>query len=151
MGIEKAMSSLGVGLAGCNMIYESSGMTASLLGASFEAMLIDDEMLSQAYRVLRGIEVTEETLGFDAIKESVYGAGHFLGGQHTIDAMQRDYFWPSALTDRQAPVVWEEDGALDMWQRANTKVREILTEHKPTYLEPDIDSKIRKDYNILLA
>jgi trimethylamine--corrinoid protein Co-methyltransferase len=48
MGIEKAMSSLGVGLAGCNMIYESSGMTASLLGASFEAMLIDDEMLSQA-------------------------------------------------------------------------------------------------------
>ena len=151
MGIEKAMSSLGVGLAGCNMIYESSGMTASLLGASFEAMLIDDEMLSQAYRVLRGIEVTEETLGFDAIEESVYGAGHFLGGQHTIDAMQRDYFWPSALTDRQAPVVWEEDGALDMWQRANTKVREILTEHKPTYLEPDIDSKIRKDYNILLA
>lgn len=151
MGIEKAMSSLGVGLAGCNMIYESSGMTASLLGASFEAMLIDDEMLSQAYRVLRGIEVTEETLGFDAIKESVYGAGHFLGGQHTIDAMQRDYFWPSTLTDRQAPVVWEEEGALDMWQRANTKVREILTEHKPTYLEPGIDSKIRKDYNILLA
>ena len=46
MGLEKAMSSLGVGLAGCNMIYESSGMMASLLGASFEAMLIDDEMLS---------------------------------------------------------------------------------------------------------
>jgi len=113
-------------------------------------MLVDDEMLSQAYRVLRGIEVTEETLGFEAIKESVYGAGHFLGGQHTIDAMQRDYFWPSALTDRQAPAVWEEDGALDMWQRANTKVREILAEHKPTYLELDVDSRIRQDYNILL-
>lgn len=151
MGIEKAMSSLGVGLAGCNMIYESSGMTASLLGASFEAMLIDDEMLSQTYRVLRGIEVTDETLGFDAIKESVYGAGHFLGAQHTIDAMQRDYFWPSVLTDRQVPAVWEEDGAKDMWQRANIKVREILTEHKPTYLEPGIDNKIRRDYNILLA
>jgi len=95
MGLEKALSSLGVGLAGTNMVYESSGMMASLLGASFEAMLIDDEMLSQVYRVLRGVEVNEETLGIEAIKEAIYGEGHFLGSQHTMNAMQRDYFWPS--------------------------------------------------------
>lgn len=150
MGLEKAMSSLGVGLAGCNMIYESSGMTASLLGASFEAMLIDDEMLSQVYRTIRGIEVNEETLGFEAIKKAVYGDGHFLGGQHTIDAMQRDYFWPSTLTDRQQPAVWEEDGAKDMWQRANTRVRQILNDHHPEYLSAEIDKKIRQRYEILL-
>lgn len=150
MGLEKAISSLGVGLSGCNMVYESSGMTASLLGASFEAMLIDDEMLSQVYRILRGIEVNEETLGFDAIKEAVYGEGHFLGGQHTIDAMQRDYFWPSALSDRQQPAAWEEDGAKDMWQRANDRVRTILSEHQPDYIDADADAKIRRNYNILL-
>ncbi len=150
MGLEKAMSSLGVGLAGCNMVYESSGMMASLLGASFEAMLIDDEMLSQVYRVLRGIEVNEETLGFEAIKESVYGDGHFLGAQHTIDAMQRDYFWPSALTDRQQPAVWQEGGSKDMWQRANVKVREILAQHNPVYLDDNADREIRERYNILL-
>lgn len=150
MGLEKAMSALGVGLAGCNMVYESSGMTASLLGASFEAMLIDDEMLSQVYRILRGIEVSEETLGFDAIKSAVYGEGHFLGAEHTINAMQRDYFWPSKLTDRQQPAVWEEQGKTDMFQRANIKVREILAEHHPVYLEPSIDEKIRRSYNILL-
>jgi len=150
MGLEKAMSSLGVGLAGCNMVYESSGMMASLLGASFEALLIDDEMLSQVYRVLRGIEVNEETLGFAAIEESVYGEGHFLGGQHTIDAMQRDYFWPSALTDRQAPAVWQEEGAKDMWQRANVKVREILQQHRPVYVDGETDHKIRDRYKIHL-
>ncbi|WP_022950999.1 trimethylamine methyltransferase family protein [Leucothrix mucor] len=150
MGLEKAMTSLGVGLAGCNMVYESSGMTASLLGASFEAMLIDDEMLSQVYRTLRGIEVTEETLGFEAIKEAVYGEGHFLGGQHTMDAMQRDYFWPSKLTDRQQPAVWEEQGSLDMWQRANVRVKEILEEHQPEYLSPEADVEIRRKYKILL-
>ena len=150
MGLEKAMSSVGVGLAGCNMVYESSGMMASLLGASFEAMLIDDEMLSQVYRVLRGIEVTEETLGFAAIEEAVYGEGHFLGGQHTMAAMQRDYFWPSTLSDRQQPAAWEEGGATDMWQRANTRVREILESHKPEYLAPGVDQKIQRDYNILL-
>ena len=150
MGLEKAMSSLGVGLAGCNMVYESSGMMASLLGASFEAMLIDDEMLSQVYRVLRGIEVNEETLGFEAIEQAVYGEGHFLGGQHTMDAMQRDYFWPSTLTDRQQPVAWQEGGSQDMWQRANVKVREILAQHKPEHLSASADAKIRDRYNIML-
>lgn len=64
--------------------------------------------------------------------------------------MQRDYFWPSALTDRQQPAVWEEDGGKDMWQRANIKVREILKDHRPVYVEPDIDDKIRRHYKILL-
>ncbi len=150
MGLEKAMSSLGVGLAGCNMIYESSGMMASLLGVSFEAMVIDNEMLSQVYRVLRGIEVNEETLGFDAIEQAVFGEGHFLGSQHTMDAMQRDYFWPSTLTDRAQPPVWEEEGAKDMWQRASVKAREILHAHKPEYLSSEADIAIRKKHNILL-
>lgn len=144
------MSSLGVGLAGCNMVYESSAMMASLLGASFEAMLIDDEMLSQVYRVLRGIEVNEETLGFAAIEEAVYGEGHFLGSQHTMAAMQCDYFWPTTLNDRQQPSAWEEDGATDMWQCANTRVREILDTHKPDYLTDEADQKIRRDFNIVL-
>jgi len=150
MGLEKGMSSLGVGLAGCNMVYESSGMMASLLGASFEAMLIDDEMLSQVYRILRGIEVTEETLGYTAIEAAVFGEGHFLGAQHTIDAMQRDYFWPSSLTDRSAPPVWEEQGAMDMWQRANARVRDLLREHHPEHLSPEVDAKLVSQFNILL-
>jgi len=150
MGLEKAMSSLGVGLSGCNMIYESSGMMASLLGASFEAMLIDDEMLSQVYRVLRGIEVNEDTLGFHAIEQAVYGDGHFLGSQHTMDAMQRDYFWPSDLSDRQQPVAWQEGGSMDMWQRANIAVKGILATHNPQYLNADADRKIRSRHHIIL-
>lgn len=150
MGLEKAISSLGVGLSGCNMIYESSGMMASLLGASFEAMIIDDEMLSQVYRTLRGIEVNEETLGLGAIKEAVYGEGHFLGSEHTMNAMQRDYFWPSELTDRSAPAVWQEQGAKDMWQRANAKADKILGNYYPEYLDSDADKTIRDKFNILL-
>lgn len=150
MGIEKAMSSLAAGLAGSNMIYESSGMMASLLGASFEAFVIDDEMLSQVNRVLRGIEVTEETLGFEAIKESIYGDGHFLGTEHTMESMQRDYYWPSKLTDREQPSTWQEQGATDMWQRANKKVKKILDTYKPDYLDPIVDKRIRDTFTIHL-
>lgn len=148
-GVEKGISALAAGLAGGNLIYESSGMTASLLGASFEAFILDDEMHSLIYRTLRGVEVNEETLGFDAICEAVTGPGHFLGGPHTIAAMERDYFYPK-LADRDAPVTWAEKGQPDAWTRARTAAREILATHHPQYLSPDAESRIRAEFNILL-
>ncbi|SLN10669.1 Trimethylamine methyltransferase (MTTB) [Roseovarius litorisediminis] len=147
-GAEKAMTSLAAALAGGNLIYESSGMTASLLGASFEAFILDDEMHSNTYRVLRGIEVTEENLGFDAICDAVLGEGHFLGGAQTMAAMERDYFYP-LLADRDNPRAWEEKGAPDAWALARKKAREVLAEHHPNYLTADQNAAIRGKFRIL--
>ncbi len=149
MGSEKAMSAVAAGLAGANMIYESSGMMASLLGASFEAFVLDNEMLSHVHRMIRGIEVTEETLGFEAIRTAVTGEGHFLGSGHTMDAMQRDYYYPS-LADRNDPRSWAETGAPDAWSLARKKAVEILQSHKPQYISKDADRIIRDQFNILL-
>jgi trimethylamine--corrinoid protein Co-methyltransferase len=148
-GVEKGMTALAAGLAGGNLIYESSGMTASLLGVSFEAFVLDDEMHSAIYRALRGIEVTEENLGFDAICEAVLGDGHFLGGQHTFAAMERDYFYPS-LADRDNPHTWEQKGAHDAWTMARLKAQKILREHHPVYLDRDQDAAIRAAFSIRL-
>ncbi len=148
-GAEKGMTSLAAALAGANLIYESSGMTASLLGASFEAFVLDNEMHSASYRALRGIEVTQENLGFDAICEAVLGEGHFLGGQHTYAAMERDYFYPS-LADRDPPVTWAEKGAPDAWTSARKTARQILDTHHPDYLTPEQDAAIRSKFSILL-
>jgi trimethylamine--corrinoid protein Co-methyltransferase len=139
---------LAAGLAGANMIYESSGMMASLLGVSFEAFVLDDEMLSHVYRMVRGIEVNEETLGFEAIREAVTGEGHFLGGAHTIAAMQRDYFYPQ-LADRENPRTWAEDGAKAI--HAKARDRAILATHFPRYLSPEVEQQIRSRYHILLS
>ena len=148
-GMEKALTAVTAGLAGGNLIYESSGMTASLLGASFEAFVLDDEMHSAIYRTLRGIEVTEETLGFSAICDAVRGEGHFLGATHTYEAMERDYFYPK-LADRDAPKTWSDNGSTDAWQRARARVREVLQSHKPDYLSPDREAAIRSRFPILL-
>ena len=149
MGAEKALTALATGLAGGNMIYESSGMMASLLGASFEAFVADDEMLSHVYRAIRGIEVTDETLGFDAILTAVTGEGHFLGADHTMAAMQRDYFYPS-LADRDDPLSWAENGALSLWERAGARAKNTLGTHFPTYLDADTDARIRDRFDIRL-
>ncbi len=112
MGAEKALTAAACGLAGANMIYESSGMMASLLGASFEAFVLDNEMISNIYRTMRGVEINDEMLSFDAIRQAVTGDGHFLGSDQTIEAMERDYFYPQ-IADRSAPVVWNEAGGPD--------------------------------------
>ncbi len=150
MGAEKALTALATGLAGGNMIYESSGMMASLLGASFEAFVADDEMLSNIYRAIRGIEVTEETLGFEAIRDAIAGDGHFLGSDHTMKAMQRDYFYPT-LADRDDPLSWADNGAATLWQRAQRRATDILDHHFPAYLDTGIDAKIRDRFDIKLA
>ncbi|MEO9777521.1 MAG: trimethylamine methyltransferase family protein [Sedimentitalea sp.] len=147
-GMEKGITSMAAALAGGNLIYESSGMTASLLGASFEAFVLDDEMHSNTYRALRGIEVTDENLAYDAICDTVLGPGHFLGAQETYAAMERDYFYPS-LADRDEPRTWAEKGAQDAWSRARSKAETILRDHQPEYLTPEQDSEIRARFNIL--
>ena len=143
------MTSLAAALAGANLIYESSGMTASLLGASFEAFVLDDEMHSMSYRALRGVEVTPENLGFEAICDAVLGEGHFLGGDHTIGAMERDYFYP-LLADRDTPRAWQEKGAPDTWSMARLRAKELLETHRPEYLSADQDRAIRDRFDILI-
>ncbi|MGF1446948.1 MAG: trimethylamine methyltransferase family protein [Pikeienuella sp.] len=149
MGSEKALSATLAGMAGANMIYESSGMMASLLGASFEAFILDDEMLGHVHRAIRGIEVTEETLGLDAIHAAVLGEGHFLGGAHTMAAMERDYVYP-ALAYRDAPSVWAEKGAPDAWTRAGDAARRRLAQPDPGHLVGATDAAIRDRFHILL-
>ncbi|WP_282118892.1 trimethylamine methyltransferase family protein [Ruegeria atlantica] len=148
-GLEKGMTSLAAALAGGNLIYESSGMTASLLGASFEGFVLDNEMHSHTYRALRGIEVSEENLGFDAICHSVLGDGHFLGSEQTYAAMERDYFYPE-LADRQEPRTWQNDGAKDAWSSARHHAKEVLASHHPQYLSAELDAEIRKRFRILI-
>jgi len=147
-GVEKGMTSLAAALAGGNLIYESSGMTAALLGASFEAFILDNEMHAMTYRALRGVEVSEENLGYDAICAAILGDGHFLGNDQTYRAMERDYYYPPHA-DREQPKVWEDAGAVDAWARAKVTAKEVLRIHHPTYLSKAEDQAIRDRFNIL--
>ncbi|MEL6236509.1 MAG: trimethylamine methyltransferase family protein [Pseudomonadota bacterium] len=149
MGAEKALAAVTAGLAGANMVYESVGMMASLLGASFEAFVLDDEMLSHVQRTIRGVEVDEATLGYDAIAAAVRGDGHFLGSDQTLAAMERDYFYP-VLADRDPPVTWAEKGAPDIRARARETARAILAAPVPDHIGAAADASIRARWDIRL-
>ena len=66
-GAEKALNHALVGNAGANLIYESAGMHASLLGFSLESLIIDNDMIGAVQRTIKGIDVSDETLSFETI------------------------------------------------------------------------------------
>ncbi|MEM1162006.1 MAG: trimethylamine methyltransferase family protein, partial [Pseudomonadota bacterium] len=145
-GWEQGMSNVMAGLSGLNMVYESVGMHASLLGFCFESLILGDDMLGQALRCVRGIEVTEETCGLDVIRSvCLEGPGHYLGHDQTLGLMQTEYVYP-ALGDRTSPKEWAEIGRPDLVQKAIARKREILDTCFPMHMDAGIDAKVREAF-----
>ena len=148
-GYEKGISAILAGLAGGNRILESAGMLGSLMGCSFEALVIDNEMLGMVQRVIRGIEVNEETLSVEVIKDVALGTGHYLGHSQTLDLMQSEFLYPK-IADRRPPGEWELEGSKDILDRAHESACEILSTNYPNHISSKIDKNIREKFPILL-
>jgi len=148
-GYEKGISVALAALAGCNNVSESAGMVGSLMGLSYEALVIDNDMLGTVLRTVRGIEISDETLSVDVIANAVRGEGHFLREKQTIKMMRTEYEYP-ALADRLTPNQWVEGGSMDIRAQAGMRVQEILSTHYPENIHPDIDAKVRERFDIKL-
>ncbi|MCG7622636.1 trimethylamine methyltransferase family protein [Epibacterium sp. Ofav1-8] len=149
-GWEQMCSNVMAGLSGLNMVYESAGMHASLLGFCHESLIIGDDLIGQAMRCVRGIEVTDETLALDQIAEvCLGGAGHYLGTGQTLSRMQKDYVYP-ALGDRTSPKEWAEREKPDLVASATTRKERILAERAAARFPPEVDQAIRARFKIHL-
>jgi trimethylamine--corrinoid protein Co-methyltransferase len=149
-GYEKGMTNLLAAQAGGSIIYEAAGMHASLLGCCFESFVIDNDMLGAILRTVRGIEVSEDSLSVDVIRDvCTVGPGHFLGHGQTLRLMQTEYLYPE-VADRSSPKEWAERGAADVLDRARARTRALLAEHYPVYIAPAVDRVIRARFPIRL-
>ncbi len=148
-GYEKAITATALALAGSNLISAYPGMVGSLIGQSFEGMLIDHDMLGNVQRLLRGIEVTEETLSYDVICDAVRGSGHFLDQPQTRELMKTEYHYPE-LADRRTPAEWEAAGHENIYALAHARVQQILSSHYPERIAPPADARIRERFPIRL-
>ncbi|MEO1266014.1 MAG: trimethylamine methyltransferase family protein, partial [Pseudomonadota bacterium] len=148
-GWEQAISNVMAGLSGLNMVYEAVGMHASLLGFSFESLILGDDMLGQVLRCVRGIEVTDDNISLDAMREVCLGGpGHYLGHDQTLAIMQSEYVYP-ALADRTSPKEWEAYGRPDLIAKATERKDQILEHGPATLFDAKLESEIRSKFNIL--
>ena len=148
-GYEKGITSLAAALAGANYIHHSAGLLESMLTVAYEQFVIDDDINGQIMRMVRGIEVTEESLSVEVIEQVCNGEGHFLGTQQSLNLMNSEYYYPHT-GDRQRREDWELAGGLDMRERAREKAHHILKTHHPQPIPAEIDAQIRERFEILL-
>ncbi len=150
-GYEKGSTAVMAGLAGLNMVYEAAGMHASLLGFCLESLVIDNDMLGQCLRCVRGVEVTDEMLDISVFRDvCIDGPGHYLGHSQTLSLMQSEYIYP-AVSDRSSPKEWEELGKPILVEQAAEKVKAILQNDTQGRFDATLDAKLRAAHNILLT
>ena len=146
-GWEQGITNTLAGLAGLNMCYEAVGMHASLLGFCMESLILGDDLLGQAMRCVRGIEVTEDSTSIEAMKEVCLGGpGHYLGSDQTLKLMQTEYIYPK-VANRMSPKEWNEAGKPVLLDKAIERKNEILS-RAGNVIDPQIDAAIRAKYNM---
>ncbi len=149
-GYEKALSITMAAHAGANLITQAAGMQAGLTGASFEAYVIDNEMLGAVRRGLAPIEVSAETLSPAMIADTIRDQGHFLGHAQTFGRMKSEFLYPD-LADRRSVQDWEAAGRPEIGAGARMVAAEVLSSHFPEHLASDVDREIRSRFDIRLA
>ena len=149
-GYEKALNVTLAALAGCNFITQACGMQASLMAASLEAYVIDNDMLGTILKSLAPVEVGPATLVLDNIREAIAGDGHFLGQADTLARMSSDFVYPQ-LADRRSPAQWEQAGSLDIRTVARERTKQVLATHFPTHLGPEVEAALRAAWDIRLT
>ncbi len=148
-GFEKGLTVAVTALAGAQYNHHAAGMLESMLAVAYEQYVIDDDINGQVMRLVRGLEVTEESLSLDVIHEVCNGEGHYLSHPQTYNLMNSEYCYPHT-TDRAGRENWELAGSLDMRERARRKARYTLKNFFPEVVPEAIDRQIRDAFNILL-
>jgi trimethylamine--corrinoid protein Co-methyltransferase len=136
---ESQMSLWGAVMGHANMVMHAAGWLEGGLTTSFEKLVLDAEMLQMMARFLEPLEVSDETLGYDAIVE-VGPGGHFFGAAHTLARYETAFHAPM-LSDWRNFETWSEAGSETATQRAHTLYRRILGEYEP----PPLDAAIAEE------
>lgn len=139
-GIEKAYTAMLNLLTG----YEPRIIHGGLLGpgglvGSIEQIVIDAEIVSMLNRIVDGIEVNDETIAFEVIKEMGF-EGRYFEHEHTAKHF-REELWLPRITRRLNPSAWNEEKP-DMLQEARKKVKEILSSNDPRALSPSQEKEL---------
>ena len=148
-GYEKGYTIALAAQGGADMINLSVGMFGSIMAASKEALVIDNDMCGAILRSVRGVEMFEGAIDLDMIENVVTGEGHFLGTAQTLSLMTTEYVYPE-LGNRQSVNDWTESGSKTVWDRAKTRVAEIEATPAPDHLPVDIEAAIRAGLPIKL-
>jgi trimethylamine---corrinoid protein Co-methyltransferase len=140
---EALMTMLPTFLAGANFVMHAAGWLEGGLVSSYEKFIVDIEILRMLKHEFQPLEVTEESLAFDAHQE-VGSGGHFLGAAHTLLHF-RDCFYRPLLSSTENFDRWSRNGGKDAVERAGDIYKQTLADYEQPPIDDDVRDALR-DY-----
>ncbi len=138
-GIEMTFSIFSNFLARATLVHDVGyieyGSTSSM-----EALVIANEIVSEARYLAGGLDINPTTLALDVIARARPGGG-FLADDHTLDNFRTSQ-WKPQIIDRSRYDNWKTAGSKDMHTHANEQARKILAEHEVVPLSENAEAVI---------
>jgi trimethylamine--corrinoid protein Co-methyltransferase len=129
-------------LAGVNFMLHTAGWLEGGLVMSYEKFVMDADQANMLTVLLGGVDLSENGLAMDALHEVGPGS-HFLGATHT-HANFETAFYRSPLADNNSFEQWEQEGSVNMAQRANAMWKSMLEQYEAPALDPAIDDALNE-------
>ncbi|GFP35916.1 trimethylamine---corrinoid protein Co-methyltransferase, partial [Candidatus Hakubella thermalkaliphila] len=142
-GVEKAATLLLGMLAGADA-YGGMGISGADQGFNIAQLVIDDEIIAYLKRIIKGAEVSDETLAYNVIKEVGIG-GSFISMDHTLQHFRKELWFPT-IFERLGWEVWEQSGSMDLLERAGEKAEKIILQQKEEEINKDLVEEIDTIY-----
>jgi len=139
-GIDSTMWILWTALSGANLVHDvgyiESGMTCS-----YEMIVVGDEVIGFARRLLGGFEISPETLALDVIDE-VGPGGEYVSTDHTFRHFRE--CWYPRIFSRMSHRSWLEAGRPAAVETARELARKAIADHQPEPLAEAVLETLRE-------
>jgi trimethylamine--corrinoid protein Co-methyltransferase len=140
-GIERMQAALIPALAGADNLSGIGGAWEN--AASYEMLVVDNEVYADVFRAVRGFDVDADTLAVDLV-DKVGHMGNFLAQPHTMKYLRKGEIRNSTLYDKRSAEKAKKEGVRPLQDAARDVVRKILKEHQPMPLDRDVEKELSK-------
>jgi trimethylamine--corrinoid protein Co-methyltransferase len=138
-GIEITAQILLSALSGAGLVHDVGFLDCADIG-SLELLVLSNEVIGYAKRIMRGIEVNQKTIMMDLIEK--VGPGGYFVAEPASATLCRQEVWVPELSDRQPYQQWEKAGGLSMADRVRLRLTDIINHHKPPEIPQEVINKI---------
>lgn len=143
-GAEAALQVMLSALSGASLVHDVGFLDCADIG-SLNYLVLVDEIIGMAARVMRGVEVNSDTIMLDLIK--MVGPGGTFINQAKSASLCRKEAWTPSILDRNAYNIWKDKGSPTTEDLIKKKLNRILDQHHPTPLDDDVLAR----FNLILS
>jgi len=139
VGLENIYVALLAVMAGADMCLGSTGLMEAVTVLDMRRVVFDREIFQAIDIITNGIEVNDETLAFDMIRE-VGPRGTFLGQRRTVKELPK--LWPPSILFEKPKLAGEK--YRDAEEVAHEVIDWVLKNHYPEPLDEKVRQELRR-------